>query len=368
MKTAVIILPTYNEAANIAKVIEGIFETTKDLKQFIFHILVVDSKSKDKTADIVKKIQKSEKNLHLLETEKEGLGKAYTQGFSYSIEKLKAYLVFEMDSDLSHNPKKIPDFIEQIRKGADFVVGSRYKKGGSIPSDWAIHRKLFSVVGNWIIRLGFMKLSITDWTSGFRAIKTWVIKGNSSYLDQYTGYVFQVAMLDLAIKSGAKVAETPINFTDRREGHSKINSFEFIVQTLMYVLKNSSFIKFVVVGATGFVLDFFLSYIFIDVVHWPVWVATAISTESAIISNFLMNNFWSFSHKRIKGRKRVYAKGFIKFNAIGLGSVVIQSTGMQILASIFGREYWYIFKVFIIIFIIIPYSYFFYNKIVWKDK
>jgi dolichol-phosphate mannosyltransferase len=368
MKKAAIILPTYNEAGSINKVIKGVFDVEKNIKNWELYVLVVDSKSKDKTYEKVVKLKKDYKRLSIISTKKEGLGKAYVNGFQHALKEIQPYIIFEMDADLSHDPREIPNFLKKIESGADFVLGSRYIKGGSIPEDWAFHRKLFSTLGNWVIKLGFMNLKINDWTSGFRAIKSWIIKDILPNMDQYSGYVFQVAGVEKAIKLGANIKEVPIKFIDRKEGVSKINSIQFIIQTLTYVLLESSFIKFIVVGSTGFLLDFTISYLFIEKFLVEVWLSTMISTESAIISNFLLNNFWSFSHKKLDNRKSVYAKSFVKFNMIASVSIAIQTIGMSITTHLFSADYWYIYKVLIILFIIIPYSYFFYNKFVWKSK
>ena len=177
MKKAVIVLPTYNEKENVGTLIDAIFDETKSIENWEINILVVDSASSDNTADTVKKLMTNYRHkLYLLETKKEGLGRAYVQGFNYALEHLKPFVLFEMDADWSHNPKDITPMLKKIEKGADVVYGSRYIKGGSIPKNWGIHRKLFSICGNLIIKLGFMKLSITDWTNGFRAIKAWVVR------------------------------------------------------------------------------------------------------------------------------------------------------------------------------------------------
>lgn len=368
MRKAVIVLPTYNEAKNIGKMLQSIFEVESDIHNWSINILVVDSNSPDGTAVFVEKLQKKHNNLSLLKTEKEGLGQAYIHGFTYALDNLNPFVLFEMDSDLSHDPKDIPKFLKKIEEGSDFVVGSRYIPGGSIPKDWEIHRKIFSVVGNWIVRLGFMKLSVTEWTNGYRAIKSWIVKKHLTDMEGYTGYVFQIALLDNAIKSGAKVQEIPVNFTDRIEGSSKIDSVEYIYQTIKYVFLNSSFIKFAIVGGIGFIIDFGISYFLIETVIVSVWLSTIISAETAIASNFLLNNQWSFKHKRLNRKERSLLWNFIKFNAIASGSLLIQTVGMTVSTNVFGVTYWYIYKVLIIIFIIIPYSYFFYNKLVWKDK
>src|SRR3989338_10605265 len=368
MRTAVIVIPTYNEAQNIQKLIEDIFEIKNQISKWKLKVLIVDSHSPDNTSSIIKNLQKQNKNIYLLQTKKEGLGKAYVTGFKYSLKNLDPYVLFEMDADLSHDPAKIPNFLNEIENGADFVIGTRYSKGGSIPKDWAYHRKLFSVLGNIVIRLGFAKLNISDWTSGYRAIKSWVVKQSVDKVDKYSGYVFQVATLDEAIKNNAKVVEIPINFTDRIEGVSKINSFQFIVQTLLYVFTHSSFIKYAIVGATSAFIDFGLSFIFIELWKFKIWLATLISVESSIIYNFLMNNFWSFSYKKIDSKiKHTSIKKFLKFNFLQSFLLLAHVTGLTILTNIYGQSWWYIYKI-LLLSVIIPLSYFLYNKFIWKNK
>lgn len=367
-KKAVVVLPTYNESKNIADVIDKIFIVASSVAGWDFNIVVVDSSSPDNTADVVKSAMKKYPNLYLISTKKEGLGKAYIVGFTYAIERLNPYILFEMDSDLSHDPDDIPKFIEKITNGADFVVGSRYIPGGSIPKDWGWDRKFYSILANLTVRIGFMKFSTTEWTNGYRAIKTWLVKKYINDLQKYTGYVFQVAFLDMAIKSGAHMAEVPVHFTDRKEGVSKINSKEYIFQTLYYVFRKSSFIKFAIVGLIGFTIDFSISYFLIEILSLVVWLSTLMSAETAIISNFIFNNHWSFRHKKLDNGEQNIIWSFIKFNLIASGSLIIQTVGMTLTTHFLGRSHWYIYKVFIIAFIIIPYSYLLYNKLVWKDK
>lgn len=368
-KTALIILPTYNEAGNIEKLIKEILNQEKYLEKFNLKILINDSSSTDKTPEIVKKIiKKYPDKIYLIETKKEGLGKAYYQAFLYAKEKIKPYVVFEMDADLSHSPKKIPEMLKQIEKGADMVIGSRYIKGGSIPEDWAFHRKIFSFFGNIIIRLGFMNLKIHDWTSGYRAIKFWIINNSLDHIKNYSGYVFQIALLDFALKQKANIVEIPINFIDRIYGKSKIFFSQYIFNIFLYIFKFSSFIKFIIVGIIGFLIDFSILYLFANLIKIPstkFWLAQLFAAEIAIINNFLLNNFWSFDYKKIKNN---FGLEFIKFNLISIGSIIIQTLGLQLSVNIFGRNYWMISKIIIIIFVIIPYSYILYNKIIWKTK
>ena len=368
MRRVTIILPTYNEGDNISPLIKALFAQQTKTNTWDIHILVVDSKSQDQTIKEVRDLQKQYNQLHLLLVEKEGLGKAYMHGFSYALEKLNSYVIFEMDADLSHNPEDVLKFLGKIEKGADFVIGSRYTNGGSIPDNWGIHRKIQSIMGNLVIRFGFMKLRITDWTSGYRAIKSWVVKNAFVHIKNYSGYVFQIAFLNYAIKNKARIEEIPIHFKDRVAGKSKINSIQYIFQILLYVFMNSSFIKFVIVGLIGFAIDFGVSYLLIEKARTIVWTATLISTEIAIVSNFLLNNFWSFAHKKIESTKKDYTFSFFKFNLVSSGSILIQTVGIQLLVNILGKQWWYLYKVLIIFLVIIPYSYILYNKFIWKEK
>jgi len=367
MKKVLVVLPTYNEEGNIEKLILKIFEQQKNLDKWDLEILVNDSQSTDKTADIVKNIQKKyPEKLHLIQSKKEGLGKAYYQAFLYAKEKIKPYVIFEMDADFSHNPEKIPQMLKEIENGADFVLGARYIKGGSIPKNWGIHRKIFSFFGNIIIRLGFMNPKIHDWTSGYRAIKFWIINNSLEHIKKYSGYVFQIALLDFALKQKAIIKEIPINFIDRKYGKSKIFFSQYIFNIFFYMFGHSNFIKFFIVGVIGFFVDIGILYLLVNKLHFPakkVWIAQMISAEAAIISNFILNNFWSFSDKKISNN---LLWSFLKFNLISSGSIAIQSFGLQISVNLFGKQLLYLYKVLIIILVIIPYSYILYNKIVWK--
>jgi dolichol-phosphate mannosyltransferase len=380
MKRAVIVLPTINEAENIEEVVTGIFDVQKKTDTWDLHVLIVDSESTDNTVDLVKKMKKKYSNLHLLETKKEGLGKAYIKGFNYSLDNIKPYLIFEMDADLQHDPTEIPRFLKAIEEGADFVIGARYIKGGSIPKDWALHRKMLSMFANFIVRFGFMKPRISDWTSGYRAIKAWIVKDAIPHITNYSGYVFQVAFLDFALKKNAVVSQVPINFRDRSHGASKLDSIETILQTLYYVVTNSSFVKFVIVGGMGFIIDFSIAYYLIHSLMWPIPASNALSAEVAIISNFLLNNFWSFAHKQIEGGVPTYLKKLLAFNIVSSGSILIQWLGMTIAIAFLGNNMihvpvidvvfssWIIYKVFIILLFIIPYSYIIYNRVIWKSR
>lgn len=367
MKRAVVVLPTYNESGNIQALIESIFANATNIQGWEIGVLVVDSTSPDGTAETVRTIQKDNPNVYLLVTGKHGLGKAYLDGFDYAIRKLQADVVFEMDADLSHDPKDMQKFLYEIEKGADMVVGTRYSKGGSIPSNWGLHRKILSISANLIVRLGFMNLKHTEWTNGYRAVRKWLIQKVTPDMENYTGYVFQVAFLDKALKCGAKVVETPVHFIDRAEGVSKISAPQYVFQTLLYVFTHSSFIKFVIVGLTGAVIDFGLAFV-LRSNGLAILFANALSAETAIVSNYLMNNYWSFAHNKVQGGLPTQLFNLLKFNLISLGNIVIQLVGIRIGILIGGESYWMLYKFLTIGFVVIPYSYILYNKIIWKKR
>ena len=183
--------------------------------------------------------------------------------------------------------------------------------------------------------------------------------------------------MDYAIKKGAKVAEIPNNFIDRKYGKSKIFVSQYIIQILMYIFNYSSFVKFVIVGFIGFAVDFSLAYLFINKFHVAKAPANMLSAEFAIVSNFFLNNFWSFRYKKIAGGFFTYLIKFITFNFVSSGSIIIMGGGMALALKFLGDkdihllgtisiESWIVYKIAIIALVIIPYSYIFYNKFIWK--
>jgi dolichol-phosphate mannosyltransferase len=234
----VIILPTYNERENISIVLEKLFLVVKTIKNHSIDYLVVDDSSPDNTAETVSKYAKKYNSVHLISGKKEGLGRAIMRGLKYANEKMHADIMIQMDADLSHDPEKIPVMLDKIDHGADFVLGSRYIRGGSIPENWGIHRKIFSVVGNSIVRFGLGFSHVHDWTGGFRAYKKYYAQLILPEMYQYNGYVFQIAFLHKSIKAGAHIEEVPFHFIDRKYGHSKIAPSEYIKNVIEYVIRS----------------------------------------------------------------------------------------------------------------------------------
>lgn len=239
----VIILPTYNEKENITRLLNKLILIRKSLKRVNLHILVIDDTSPDGTADEVQKIKKSYGFIHLIKDQKKaGFGKAYIKGFRYASKSLKANIVVQMDSDLSHNPHDIPRLLNELQKGHDVAIGSRYIFGGRIPEKWGLKRRINSRLGN-LLAQKFEGLSeIKDCTGGFRAIRVDSLKKINFNNLEINGYVFQIALLSALNKANAKVKEVPITFSERSEGASKLrfkDQREFVSYLVLKKIRHS---------------------------------------------------------------------------------------------------------------------------------
>ena len=380
MKTAVVILPTYNERENIGGLIDKVEEQFKKIKNYSMHILVVDDNSPDGTQKVIQTSMSKYRNVSLLTGEKEGLGKAYIRGMDYAIKNLKADVIFEMDADFSHNPRKVPQLLKKLDQGFDIVIGARYIKGGSIPQNWGLHRKILSSLGNTMVRSLLMRFDVHDWTSGFRAIKSKVYQDIRSKLTEFTGYTFQVAFLHKALEKKAKIAEIPIHFIDRRYGKSKVGP-EYVKNLLKYLAHQTitnppRFLKFLVVGGFGFIIQFISFRIFRSFDFRPS-IATALSAEIAIVSNFIWNNLWTFAERRITSLGRLIYK-FLEFNLTSLGSLLIQAGVSEAGTRIFGivpvvsLKGFSLFSddIYLMIGILIGlvWNYTMYNLVIWRKK
>ena len=228
MKKIVIVLPTYNEALNIKKFLNAVQAELKEINNYETKILVVDDYSPDGTSEIVKEIIKTSDIIELLQKNKEGLGAAYIAGFRHAINELNADYVMEMDSDFSHNPKDIKRFVAEIENGYNFVIGSRYVKGGSIPDNWGILRKANSKYGNVFARHIAGLKDIKDCTSGFRLIDCEYLKKVDLSKIKVKGYSFQINILFELYQLNTKIKEIPINFIDRELGKSKLGTKDII--------------------------------------------------------------------------------------------------------------------------------------------
>lgn len=218
MSDSIVIIPTYNEKENIARIVRYVFGLEKD-----FHILVVEDNSPDGTANIVKSLMHEFPERLFIEERKGklGLGTAYIHGFKWALARGYDY-IFEMDADFSHNPDDLLRLYHACaQEGADMAVGSRYVTGVNVVN-WPMGRVLMSYYASAYVRM-ITGLSIRDTTAGFACYRRKVLETMDLDDIRFTGYAFQIEMKYTATKLGFKVKEVPIIFTDRTMGESKMN-------------------------------------------------------------------------------------------------------------------------------------------------
>jgi dolichol-phosphate mannosyltransferase len=216
---SLVIIPTYNEKENIAKIIQAVFSL-----EVTFHLLVVDDGSPDGTADIVMNLQsRYPDRLHLMQRKgKQGLGTAYIAGFKWGLDRHYDYL-FEMDADFSHNPLDLVRLHHVLHEESyDVVVGSRYCKGGQV-KNWPWDR-IFLSYGASLYTRCITWMPVRDPTAGFIGYRSHVLAAIPLDRIQFVGYAFQIEMKFSAYLRDFKIKEIPITFVDRVEGASKLSS------------------------------------------------------------------------------------------------------------------------------------------------
>jgi dolichol-phosphate mannosyltransferase len=219
-----IVVPTYNERQNLPRLVAAVREHVRPP----YEIVIVDDKSPDGTADLARDLAREHPVRLVGRPTKAGLGSAYRDGFRAA----RGELVFEMDADLSHDPRFVPALLAAVEEGgADIAIGSRYVPGGRVVG-WSAYRRLVSGVGNGLAR-ALLRLGARDVTSGYRCYAR--AAADVVQAAQSDGYAFQVEALHLARQRGLRIAEVPIAFENRTVGQSKLRPAEFarFVRTLV---------------------------------------------------------------------------------------------------------------------------------------
>ncbi|CAM5580725.1 dolichol-phosphate mannosyltransferase [Streptomyces spiroverticillatus] len=224
--SALVIIPTYNEAENIKPIVARVREAVPEA-----HVLVADDNSPDGTGKLADELAAADDHVHVLHRKgKEGLGAAYMAGFRWGIDNGYGVLV-EMDADGSHQPEELPRLLTAL-KGADLVLGSRWVPGGRIVN-WPKSREFISRGGSLYSRM-LLGVPIRDVTGGFRAFRAETLEGLG--LDEVAsqGYCFQVDLARRAVESGFHVVEVPITFVEREIGESKMSN-DILIEALWRV-------------------------------------------------------------------------------------------------------------------------------------
>ncbi len=213
---ALVIVPTYNERANIQRLIGIVLAQDPRLE-----VLVVDDNSPDGTGGIVDALAADNPRVQVLHRpNKMGLGTAYVAGFRWALERGYDYL-FEMDADFSHDPVHLADFLNAIQT-ADLVLGSRYRKGRVTVVNWPMSRLILSWFANIYAR-NVTGMPFDDLTGGFKCFRRGVLEAIDLSAVRSNGYAFQIEMTFRAWRRQFRIVEIPITFTDRSEGESKMS-------------------------------------------------------------------------------------------------------------------------------------------------
>ena len=393
MEKVVIVMPAWNEEDNISKMIEELVDGEFPKINAEMHLLVVDNHSKDRTEEIVKEASKTRNNVHVIQQgDRSGLGWAYINGFKYAMKELGADAVMEMDADFQHPPRFVKPMVEAYLQGADYVIGSRYIQGGSIPKEWALFRKAVSYFGNLFIRIVLVKPKIHDLTTGFRLTR---VKGVLENMDldnlmEPGRFAHKVDLLYQAIKNSKKTVEVPLEFASRTQEKSKFNTKEMIatfrVATILGIKDKARFIKFGTVGFAGYLVNAIALELFADTsitlglanvfkglkntllafIAEPSAWAAAFAAELAIINNFIFNNIWTFKEKKITGFLAIIKK-FLAFNLSTVGAIVIQFIVIGVMVVFLGdtrliRQ----LGILLAMPLVLSYNYVMYNLFIWK--
>jgi dolichol-phosphate mannosyltransferase len=215
MNRTLVVMPTFNERENLPPLANRLLALPVQVD-----LLVVDDNSPDGTGKLADELAVRHPSIHVLHrSEKDGLGRAYIAGFKWALERGYEF-IFEMDGDLSHNPDDVPTFLEAA-KDADLVLGSRYVNGIRV-INWPLRRLMLSVNAGKYVRI-VTGMPFSDPTGGYKCFRRRALESIKLDEIQSNGYSFQIEMTHKIWRQGMKVAEVPIIFTDRFQGHSKMS-------------------------------------------------------------------------------------------------------------------------------------------------
>ena len=365
-------MPAWNEVENIKSMVEVLTQDEFPKIDADMQLLIVDNHSTDGTAEAAEDASKKYNNVHIIQQKNSGLGWAYVSGMQYAIDELKADAILEMDADFQHPPRFVKPMVEAYLSGAEYVIGSRYIEGGSVPKEWAASRKAISFFGNLFIRTVLLNFKIHDLTTGFRLSKVRGVldKIELVKLRDLDKFAYKVDLLYQSLKNSKKTVEVPLEFASRTKDKSKFNWKEMVatfkLAIILGIKDKQRFIKFGVVGFTGFLVNY-LGLEFLKRMGLTTYWATLFATEMSIISNFILNNIWTFKDKTITSVKDVIMQ-FAKFNLSSLFAVIVQPLVVNGATTLFGdtsliRLAGLLFALFLVV---VPYNYIVYNLFIWR--
>ena len=319
------VIPTYNEAPDIVPLLRRLTGLYRDADTAF---LIVDDESPDGTARLVREFAASDDRVRLLEGPRRGFGQAYVRGMVHALETLGAGVVVQMDADFSHDPADAGRLLARLADGgpgggADVAIGSRYVTGGTIDPRWHLGRRLLSRWGNRFARWIAGVRGVRDCTAGFKAIRADALRAAKVEDVRVRGHTFQVVLLHRLIHAGARVVEEPIHFRDREHGRTKLgigSVLEFFYSIWwLRLASHRTLVKYGLTGLAGALVNLGSFQILLELgLHK--FLASPIAIELSIVSNFLMNNYWTFADRAMLGRKRIRG---LKYNLVALVTLAL---------------------------------------------
>jgi len=361
MARSIIVIPTYNEAENIANLVEQLEALEGD-----FGIIIVDDNSPDGTAQMVEEMGKRWGNIEVYcRPGKLGIGSAIREGMAKALCHPDCQYVITMDADLSHNPQDIPKLLTAAEAGdAGMIQGSRYIKGGGIIG-WNFIRKLQSRVANTLCGLLFgLPREVTTYFRAYTRESAQVVV-DEALADKYEFAVRSA----LAVKDrGIKITEVPIVFVNRTLGKSKLKPTDvlvwFVVLLKMFLARQQRTFKFMIVGIVGFGVETGILWLLTEQAGLFYIISAVIATEVAIITNFILNDNWTFRDRKKLGSKLITR--LLKYNITCVIGVAIKLSILTLLTEVFGL--YYIISNIIGIVTVFLWNYFGSTKWAWRIK
>ncbi len=328
-----IVVPTYNERENLPILVKKIGEVLKGLD---FELIIVDDDSPDETWKLAQEMKKEYPFIKVLRRVGErDLSTAVLDGFKQA----NGDVLAVMDADLQHPPEKLLNMYKKIEEGADIVIGSRYVEGGEI-EEWSIIRRLYSKFATLLAHIFLPNTRIVrDPMSGFFMCRRGVIE--KAELNP-VGYKILLEVLAKGVYR--RVEEEPITFMKRKKGKSSLN-LAVQIKYLRHLLRLSwekreiyRILKFALVGLSGVFVNLGILWMLTDIVGFYYLLSAVFSIEASIISNFVMNDVWTFRDRKKKGFGE-WLKRMAKFNVVSLPSFPMQMVVMGVLKEFFGVYY-----------------------------
>lgn len=327
-----IVVPTYNERENLPLLVQKMSESLKDVK---YELIIVDDNSPDGTGKLADELTKKLENLKALHRmEKKGLATAVVYGLKYA----RAPTVCVMDADLQHPPEKIPELLAEINGGADIAIASRYVQKGGVKK-WGKRRRFISKGAEFLSRLTVPRVQgLTDPLSGFFAFKQEVVSGA-----KLNPVGFKILLEILVKGTWQKIAEVPYVFGKRAHGKSSLgfgehfNYLRHLLRLMRAGGEASRFLKFCLVGASGVVVNLGLLWILTEIVGFFYLVSAAFSIEASILSNFALNELWTFKDRA--NSTRGILRRALKFNMICVIGLMINLAILAALTELLGVYY-----------------------------